>query len=133
MSEYESREEEEVQIYPDDIEIIEDPNQWKPSKQQILAYAVKMGYIPFMDSENFLEIAKESLMKPLPNKWRRAFRAIELDLMYIDLTTNEIHLVNNIEESAKAELEKEREMIYQEQLREYLREEKLIEEQKKSD
>ena len=131
MSEYESREEEEVQIYPDDIEIIEDPNQWKPSKQQILVYAVKMGYIPFMDSKKFLEIAKESLMKPLPNKWRRAFRAIELDLMYIDLTTNEIHLVNNIEESAKAELEKEREMIYQEQLREYLREEQLIEEKKK--
>ena len=117
MSKHEIREgrEEEVQIYPDDIQIIHNPNQWRPSRNQIKLYAVKIGYEPWSDPEEFLKIAEKNLMKPLPNKWRRAFRVDNYQIMYIDLATNEIHIFTDIEEKAEAELEKER-AIYEEEL-----------------
>ena len=112
MSEYgrrEGREEKkEIQIYPDDIQMIEDPNQWRPSRRQILIYAVKLGYEPVLDPEESLQIAEENLKKPLPNKWRRAFRNEYREVMYVDLNTSEIYLFTDIEEKAKAELEKKR-------------------------
>ena len=120
MTEYESREgreeEKEVQIYPDDIQIIDDPNQWTPSRRQILVYGEIIGYNLLVDPREFFKIAEKNLMKPLPNEWRRAFKKYDLEFMYIDITTNEIHLFTDIEEKAKEELEKER-AKYKEQLK----------------
>ena len=64
MSEPEGREgreeEKEAHIYPDDIQIINNPNQ--PPGPQIKDYALKIGYDPDLDSEELLEIAEKNLM-----------------------------------------------------------------------
>ena len=100
MSEQEEKkkkEENQTQIYPDDIQIIHNSNQWRPSRQEIQIYAVKIGYEPTYHPKEFLEIAEKNLMKTLPNKWRRAFGDNGREMMYIDLVTNEIHIFTDIE------------------------------------
>ena len=118
------KEEEERRTYidPNNLEIFVHSNQWRPSRRQILVYALKIGYDPMDDPKEFLEIAEKSLMKPLPKNWIRAFREENFELLYIDLITNEMHIYTEIEEKAKAELIEKR-AIYEEQCREKNKEE----------
>ena len=48
----------------------------------------------------------------MPKKWRRTFRKDNFRIVYIDLTTNEIHLYTYIEEQAEAKL-REKRAIYE--------------------
>ena len=48
----------------------------------------------------------KNINQPFPNKCKRAFTDYDLELMYIDLDTKEIHILTDVERKAKAKLEK---------------------------
>ena len=101
---YEEEEEEEEQLIdPKDLIIINNPKNWEPTQEQILAYAEQLGFDTETDPEDFLRIAYSYLKKEIPSDWRRAFTKVDNQLLYIDLNTNEIHLSTDIEENAKAD------------------------------
>ena len=101
---YEEEEEEEEQLIdPKDLIIIDNPKNWEPTQEQILAYAEQLGFDTETDPEDFLRIAYSYLKKEIPSDWRRAFTKVDNQLLYIDLNTNEIHLSTDIEENAKAD------------------------------
>ena len=96
----EEEEEEEQLIDPKDLIIIDNPKNWEPTQEQILAYAEQLGFDTETDPEDFLRIAYSYLKKEIPSDWRRAFTKVDNQLLYIDLNTNEIHLSTDIEENA---------------------------------
>ena len=100
-------EEEDCQLIdPNDINIIEDSNNWHPSQEYILAYAKQLGYDPEKDPKELLTIAEKYLTIKIPNNIRRAFMKTTLQILYIDMDTQEIQLETDIEEQAKDEFEK---------------------------
>ena len=104
-NDYDEEEEEEEQLIdPKDLIIINDPKNWEPTQDQIVAYAEQLGFDIDSDPQELLQIAYNYLKKEIPSDWRRAFSKADNQLLYIDLNTNEIHLSTDIEESAKNEL-----------------------------
>ena len=98
-----SEEEEEQFIDPNDLIIITDTANWKPTAQFINAYANQLEFDVENDPPELLNIAEKYLSIRIPNHWRRAFTKDNYQLIYIDVNTNEIHLTTDIEEKAKEE------------------------------
>ena len=111
--EYEAEEEEEDCQYidPNDINIIEDSNNWKPSPKYVVAYAKQLGFDPDRDPKELINIAEKYLNIKLPDNIRRAFMKDTLQILYIDMNTQEIKINTEIEDKAKEEFEKIREQF----------------------
>ena len=99
--EEEEEEEEEQLIDPKDLWLINDPKNWEPTQEQIIAYAEQLGFDIDNDPEDLLKIAYSYLKIEIPSDWIRAFTKVDNQLLYVDLNTNEIHLSTDIEENAQ--------------------------------
>ena len=104
--EEEEEEEEEQLIDPKDLWLINDPKNWEPTQEQIIAYAEQLGFDKDNDPEDLLKIAYSYLKIEIPSDWIRAFTKVDNQLLYVDLNTNEIHLSTDIEEKTKSEIMK---------------------------
>ena len=60
-------------IDPNDLIIIDDPDNFKPTEEMILAYATLLGYDPSKDPKELLKIAEKYLTCKLEENMRRAF------------------------------------------------------------
>ena len=96
-------EEEEAFIDPNDLIMINNPDSWEPSQEQIEVYATQLGIDPANSPPEAMEIAYKYLKQKIPPDWKRAFTKENPQVLYIDMKTNEIHLTTDIEESAKEE------------------------------
>ena len=94
-----------VEIDPDDLFIIKDKKNWKPSKAMILEYATQLGYKK-TDPEEILKIAEKYLTCDLPDNLERAFTKEDYRILYIDIYTNDITYESDLETKAKEEFEK---------------------------
>lgn len=101
--EYSEEEGGETYIDPNDLNIITNDYNWEPLDEDIINYARQLGFDVENDPQEFLEIAYNYLKKPLPKGWKRAFQKANGELLYIDMSTNEIHLSTQLEELAKEE------------------------------
>jgi hypothetical protein len=96
---------------PNDLEVIDDKT-WEPSDEEILSYALKLGYDIENDPDELFEVAYYYLKYPLPEGWRRAIYKDTKELMYINMEDGEIEVATEIEEMAhKTYLEKKEEMM----------------------
>ena len=105
----ENEEESEAYIDPNDLIMINNPENWEPSEEQINGYINQMNFETDFEIEEVKKIAYKALKWNLPNNLIRAFTKENFQVLYIDLETNEIHLSTEIEENAKEEYEKLRE------------------------
>lgn len=96
-------EEEEAYIDPNDLIMINNPDTWEPTQEQIEIYATQLGIDPTNSPPEALEIAYKYLKQKIPSDWKRAFTKENPQVLYIDMKTNEIHLTTDIEENAKEE------------------------------
>ena len=96
---------EETYIDPNDLIIIskQQENTWEPTDDQIRAYAFKLGMNPDTEPKEVLDIASKYLTERLPPDWERAFIKNTLEVLYINLQTNEIQLETDLESCAKKE------------------------------
>ena len=98
-------------LNPEDLSII-DEKTWEPSDEEILSYALKLGYDIEKDPDELFEVAYYYMKYPLPDGWRRAIYKKTKELMYINMEDGEIEVVTEIEEMAhQMYLEKKEEMI----------------------
>ena len=96
---------------PNDLSIIDDKT-WEPSDEEILSYALKLGYDIENDPDELFEVAYNYLKYPLPEGWRRVIYKETKELMYINMEDGEIEVATEIEELAhKAYLEKKEEYM----------------------
>ena len=95
-------------IDPNDLIIIDDPDNYKPTEEMILAYAVLLGYDPEKDPKELLEIAEKYLTCKIPDNITRAFMRTDYRILYIDMNTQEITLDSDLEIKAKEEFEEYR-------------------------
>ena len=96
---------------PNDLSIIDDKT-WEPSDEEILSYALKLGYDLENDPDELFEVAYYYLKCPLPEGWRRAIYKETKELMYINMEDGEIEIATEIEEMARqAYLEKKEEYL----------------------
>ena len=109
--EYEEEEEEECQyIDPNDIIIIDELN-WVPKPAYIEAYAKQLGFNAKEDPKELLNIAEKYLSIKLPSNIKRAFTKDSLQILYVDMTTQEIKIKTEIEEKAAEEFEQIRQQL----------------------
>ena len=98
-------------LNPEDLSII-DEKTWEPSDEEILSYALKLGYDIEKDPDELFEVAYYYMKYPLPEGWRRAIYKKTKELMYINMEDGEIEVVTEIEEMAhQMYLEKKEEMM----------------------
>ena len=90
-------------IDPNDLIIIDDPDNWKPPEEIILAYATLLGYDPAKDPKEILKIAEKYLTCKIDDNMRRAFMRSDYRILYIDMITQEITLESDLETKAKEE------------------------------
>ena len=90
-------------IDPNDLIIIDDPDNWKPPEEIILAYATLLGYDPSKDPKELLKIAEKYLTCKIDDNMRRAFMRSDYRILYIDMITQEITLESDLETKAKEE------------------------------
>ena len=103
--------EEEGVLNPEDLSLI-DENTWEPSDEEILAYALKLGYDIEKDPDELFEVAYYYMKYPLPEGWKRAIYKKTKELMYINMEDGEIEVCTEIEELAhQMYLEKKEEML----------------------
>ena len=101
---YDELEVEEKEIDPNDLEIINDPEDWHPKPEHIKAYATKLEFDIDNDPPELLNIAEKYLLEKLEDeKIVRAFDKNNLTLYYINTYTSDIELDNPIDEKAKDE------------------------------
>lgn len=100
------------EIDRDDLIIIEDQTDWKPTKKMILAYANLFEYDPKKDPKEILEISKKYLTCNLPDNKIRAFFKNDYRIVYIDKHTRNITSRSELEIKAKNEIEKCRKNLY---------------------
>ena len=101
---YDEYEVEEKEIDPNDLEIINDPEEWHPSPEHIRAYATKLGFDVDNDPPELLNIAEKYLLEKLDDeKFVRAFDKKTLTLYYINTYTSDIELDYPIDQKAKDE------------------------------
>ena len=97
-------------ISPQDISI-KDEKIWDPSDQEILSYALKLGYDIEKDPDELFEVAYYYMKYPLPEGWKRGIMKKTKELVYINLLDGEIETTTEIEEMAhQMYLEKKSEM-----------------------
>ena len=96
-------------IDPNDLIIIEDNYNWKPTENFILGYASQLGFDIENDPPEMLNIAEKYLTKSIPDTYMRAFAKDSYRLVYINRITNEIKLNSDIEEQAIKEYEEVKE------------------------
>ena len=102
----EEQEEDDYQLIdPNDLTIIDDPDNWKPDEEKILAYATLLGYDPSKDPKEILQIAEKYLTIKLEDHIRRAFMRVDNRILYIDMNTQEIKLESDLETRATEEIE----------------------------
>ena len=107
----EEEEDNEGYLDPNDLSIIDDRT-WEPSDEEILSYALKLGYDLENDPDELFEVAYYYLKCPLPEGWRRAIYKETKELMYINMEDGEIEIATEIEEMARqAYLEKKEEYL----------------------
>ena len=106
MNENEENETDEELVDPNDLIIINEPNEWEPSDEQINAYINNLGFDTNFEYEELRKIAYNALKSQLPNNWVRAFTKETSQILYINLENNEIVLSTDIEEKAKEDYEK---------------------------
>ena len=107
----ELEDEEEGILNPEDLSII-DEKTWEPSDEEILSYALKLGYDIEKDPDELFEVAYYYMKYPLPEGWKRAIYKKTKELMYINLEDGEIEIATEIEEMAhQMYLEKKEELI----------------------
>ena len=107
----EIEESEEGYLDPNDLSIIDDKT-WEPSDEEILSYALKLGYDIENDPDELFEVAYNYLKYPLPEGWRRVIYKETKELMYINMEDGEIEIATEIEELAhQAYLEKKEEYL----------------------
>ena len=104
-------EEEENYIDPNDLIIVNNSNNWRPTPDMIKAYATQLEFNVDTDPPELLKIAEKYLTAIIPDNWRRAFVKENLQLLYIDMDTNEIHLSTEFEDRAKAEYNQKKEEL----------------------
>ena len=101
---YDEYEVEEKEIDPNDLDIINDPEEWHPSPEHIRAYATKLGFDVDNDPPELLDIAEKYLLEKLDDdKIIRAFDKKNLTLYYINTYNSDIELDNPIDQKAKDE------------------------------
>ena len=93
-------------IDPNELNIIDDTQNWHPSSKYIMSYAKQLGFDPDKDPKEIINIAEKYLCYPLPDNIKRAFMKTNFQILYIDMTTQEIKLRTEIEEKAIEEFEK---------------------------
>ena len=110
---YGEEENEETYIDPNDLIIIpkQSESMWEPTEGQIQAYALKLQMNPETDPPEVIDIAYKYLTEQLPEEWTRAFTKDRLELLYINLETNEIQLETDLEMAARQEYEEYMELI----------------------
>ena len=101
-------------IDPNDLIMIEDNHNWKPTENFILGYANQLGFDIENDPPEMLSIAEKYLSKSIPEMYQRAFSKDNYQLVYINRLTNEIKLRSDIEEEAIKEYEEVKEKYYKE-------------------
>ena len=102
----EDAEDEDVQLIdPNDLIIIDDPDNFKPTNEMILAYATLLGYNPAEDPKEILDISEKYLMHKLPEDISRAFMRADYRILYINMITQEITIESDLETKAKEEFE----------------------------
>ena len=98
-------------LNPEDLSII-DEKTWEPSDEEILSYALKLGYDIEKDPDELFEVAYYYMKYPLPEGWKRAIYKKTKELMYINMEDGEIEVATEIEEMAhQMYLEKKEEML----------------------
>ena len=110
---YGEEENEETYVDPNDLIIIpkQSESMWEPTEGQIQAYALKLQMNPETDPPEVIDIAYKYLTEQLPEEWTRAFTKDRLELLYINLETNEIQLETDLEMAARQEYEEYMELI----------------------
>ena len=101
----ETEEDDYQEIDPNDLYIIEDQSNFKPTNEMILAYAKLLGYKPEEDPEEILKISEKYLTCELPEPLIRAFTKSEYRILYIDRETQDITLENEIDDKARNEID----------------------------
>ena len=97
-------------ISPQDISI-KDEKIWDPSDEEILSYALKLGYDIEKDPDELFEVAYYYMKYPLPDGWKRGIMKSTKELVYINFLSGEIEVSTEIEEMAhQMYLEKKSEM-----------------------
>lgn len=102
-------------IDPNDLIMIEDNHNWKPTKNFILGYANQLGFDIENDPPELLNIAEKYLTKQIPDIYQRAFAKGSYRLVYINRITNEIKLKSDLEDDAVEEYEELKEKYLREQ------------------
>ena len=98
-------------LNPEDLSIV-DEKTWEPSDEEILSYALKLGYDIEKDPDELFEVAYYYMKYPLPEGWKRAIYKKTKELMYINMEDGEIEVATEIEEMAhQMYLEKKEEML----------------------
>ena len=101
-----------VEIDPNDLIIITDTQNWKPTKGFIVEYASQLGFDVENDPPELMSIAEKYLTIDIPDNMWRAFTKDSLKILYIDKFTNDIHLSSANEDLAKKEYqEKKKELM----------------------
>lgn len=93
-----SNEEYVEQISRDDLDIIENTNEWEPTDEEIEAYASKIGVEISDEHEYIIDIIVKHMKMPLPIGWARAFHKDTKVLYYINDKENKIELHTDIED-----------------------------------
>ena len=75
-------------LNPEDLTII-DEKTWEPSDEEILSYALKLGYDIEKDPDELFEVAYYYMKYPLPEGWKRAIYKKTKELMYINMEDGE--------------------------------------------
>ena len=97
-------------ISPADISI-KDENIWDPTDEEILSYALKLGYDIEKDPDELFEVAYYYMKYPLPEGWKRGIMKNTKELVYVNFLSGEIEVSTEIEEMAhQIYLEKKAEM-----------------------
>ena len=119
MIDYEDNENDESSsekyIDPNDLIMIEDNHNWKPTENFILGYAAQLGFDIENDPPELLNIAEKYLTKQIPDIYQRAFAKGSYRLVYINRITNEIKLKSDLEDEAVEEYEELKEKYMREQ------------------
>ena len=77
------------------------PPDWEPTNEDILRYAEFLGIDPIQDSE-YIYLAKEGIMMPLPPPWQRFTDERQQQLLYVNCQNEDISYVHpNAEEVKK--------------------------------
>ena len=102
----------EIEVDQNDLIIIRDTQNWKPTKEFIEAYARQLGFDVDNDPPELLSIAEKYLTKDIPEYFLRAFHKDTLQILYINIITNEIELSSEYEDLAKKEYKELKEKYY---------------------